>query len=428
MRLLLEAGANPNVTDTKSGATPLMMAVSKGEEAMVQMLLSHGTDANAADWQAHTSLHHAACVGRLDIVRLLLEAGADPNVDDAESGVTPLMWAVSKGEETVVQMLLSHGADANAADWQAHTSLHHAACFDRLDIVRLLLEAGADPNAAETETRRTSLMMAVKEGDEAMVRMLLSHGADSNAANSYGLTSLHVAVVSGWLDIMRMLLEAGTDPNAAVTEKFESFTALHLSCDLLHTEMITHLLKHGADPNLVDCHKRTPLAIIGRQPEARSPMMSEQAAQVASVVQAASALLQTCESAGVLLQVNTRDSEGNTPLHIFCRMMRACKGDVYARQREGCMQIVHALLFNHGAHVDVVNARGKTPYELCRRINPTRFRGNVESSDEIHGRMSAQYQSLKCHCARVIVRHSVAYENRLPLSLIEFVRTHARPT
>ncbi|XP_014663141.1 PREDICTED: putative ankyrin repeat protein RF_0381 [Priapulus caudatus] len=434
MRLLLEAGADPNAADTKSGRTPLMRAV-------VQMLLSHGADANAASLQGQTSLYYAATSGydrassgRLNIMRLLLEAGAVPNVAHTKSGETPLMCAARMGVEAVVQMLLSHGADANAADSHGQ-SLYHAACSGRLDIVRLLLEAGADPNIADTESGETPLMMAVSKCEEATVQMLLSHGADANAANSNGETSLHYAAYFCRLDIVRLLLEAGADPNVAATEEMKSFTALHYSCDRLKTEMITLLLKHGADPNLVDCNKRTPLAIIGNQAEVRSTRMSERGAHAApaeqaeSVVQAASALLQTFESAGVLLQVNTRDSEGDTPLHSFCRAMLACKDDVYARQREGCVQIVHALLFNHGAHVDMVNARGETPYELWRRINPTRFRGNVESSDEIHGRMSAQYHSLKCHCARVIVTHSVAYENtlQLPLSLIEFVRAHARP-
>ncbi|XP_014675470.1 PREDICTED: ankyrin-3-like [Priapulus caudatus] len=408
MRLLLEAGADSNVAIPRNGVTPLMKAVREDKEAAVRMLLSHGADANVADSHGVTTLYQAAWFGQLDIMRLLLEAGANPNVAMTKSGTTLLLKAVRKGNKAMVRMLLSHGADANVADSQERTSLYHAACLGRLDIVRLLLESGAN----------------------------------ANAADSYGQTSLLIAAhcnPSGRLDIMRLLLEAGADPNVAETEKMESFTPLHYSCGQLHTEIITHLLKHGADPNLVDCNKRTPLAIIGSKAEVRRPGMNEQREfaaemelqksmlQAESVVQAASALLQTCESAGVLLQVNTRDSEGNTPLHSFCRMMLACKDDVYAREREGCVLIVHALVFNHGAHVDVVNARGETPYELWRRIYSTRFRGNVESIDEIHGRMSAQYHLLKCHCARVIVRHSVAYKNRLPPNLIEFVRAHARP-
>ncbi|XP_014679106.1 PREDICTED: putative ankyrin repeat protein RF_0381 [Priapulus caudatus] len=328
MCLLLEAGADANVANTKSGATPLMKAVTEGKEATVRMnslymaacsgqldivrlLLEAGANANAADSYGVTSLHIAACPGRLDIMRLLLEAGADPNVAETKSGDTPLMWAVTEGEEAVVRMLLSHGADANAADSYGQTSLYHAACFGRLDIVRLLLEAGADanaadsygvtslhiaacyrqldivrllleagadPNVAETNKGETPLMRAVEEDEQMMERILLSHGVDAYTADSqgetslyhasHGQTSLHTAALSGQLDIMRMLLEAGVDLNVAATEEMKSFTALHYSCDRLRTEMITHLLKHGADPNLVDCNKRTPLAIIGSQAEA----------------------------------------------------------------------------------------------------------------------------------------------------------------
>ncbi|XP_014678855.1 PREDICTED: putative ankyrin repeat protein RBE_0220 [Priapulus caudatus] len=88
IRLLLEAGADPNVAETKSGVTPLMM----------RMLLSHGADANAADSYGQTSLYHAASFGQLDIMRLQLEAGADPNVAETKSGKTPLMMAVRNGK------------------------------------------------------------------------------------------------------------------------------------------------------------------------------------------------------------------------------------------------------------------------------------------------------------------------------------------
>ncbi|XP_014665735.1 PREDICTED: putative ankyrin repeat protein RF_0381 [Priapulus caudatus] len=363
-------------------------AACSGKLDIMRLLLEAGVDPNTAASYGETALCIAACCGQLDIVRLLLGAGVDPNVAETKTGNTPLMMAAYSGTEAA------------------------------LNIMRLLLEAAAKPNVADMYSGETPLMIAVKKGEEAAVRMLLSHGANANAANSCGQTSLYYAARSVQLDIMRLLLEVAAKPNVANTDSGETplmMAALRGS----EAAMITHLLKHGADPNLVDCNKRTPLAIIGSQAELRRYNM--RAALVASVVQAATALLQTCESAGVLLQVNTRDSRGNTPLHSFCTAMLACEDDVYARQREGCVQIVHALLFNHGAHVDVVNALGETPYKLWRRIYPTRFRGIVESNDEIHGRMSAQYHSLKCHCARLIVRHSIAYENRLPSSLIEFV-------
>ncbi|XP_014672256.1 PREDICTED: ankyrin repeat domain-containing protein 54-like, partial [Priapulus caudatus] len=135
------------------------MMVRERKEAVVQMLLSYGADANAADSHGQTSLYHAACSGQLDIVRLLLEAGADSNVADTESGETPLMMAVREADEAVVRMLLSHGADPNTADSYGHTSLHMAAlslqfCKPAF-IARLLMKYEASlyisDNVAETE-------------------------------------------------------------------------------------------------------------------------------------------------------------------------------------------------------------------------------------------------------------------------------------
>ncbi|XP_014673039.1 PREDICTED: putative ankyrin repeat protein RF_0381, partial [Priapulus caudatus] len=128
MRLLLEAGADPNGAKTERGAIPLMRAVTEPDEAMVRMLLSHGADANAAYFHGWTSLFDAANYGLLYIMHLLLEAGADPNAVNSRNG------------ETSLHILLR--------------SRHSG----RLDIVRLLLKAGADPNVAETQTGETPLM------------------------------------------------------------------------------------------------------------------------------------------------------------------------------------------------------------------------------------------------------------------------------
>ncbi|CAK9064156.1 unnamed protein product [Durusdinium trenchii] len=97
----------------------------------------------------------AAEHGDLEVVRLLLEAGADKNATTTDWS-TALMRAAELGHLEVVRLLLKAGADGA-------TALIDAAEYDQLEVVRLLLEAGADKNAA-TIAGETALMGAAKYG------------------------------------------------------------------------------------------------------------------------------------------------------------------------------------------------------------------------------------------------------------------------
>ena len=84
---------------------------------------------------------HASSRGYAEIVRLLIEAGADPDFRP-EGGMTPLMCAASRGYAEVVGLLLDAGADKDLKDGNDHTALKHASCYGHVKTVRLL-EAGA---------------------------------------------------------------------------------------------------------------------------------------------------------------------------------------------------------------------------------------------------------------------------------------------
>lgn len=88
--------------------------------------------------------------------RLLLAAGADPNVAGDE-GDTPLRFAIEEGDAATAERLLNAGADAtiNAAGGPSGMSaLGRAAFTSRIDLVELLLAAGADPHAADVDRRK----------------------------------------------------------------------------------------------------------------------------------------------------------------------------------------------------------------------------------------------------------------------------------
>jgi len=96
--------------------------------------------------------------GHLEVVKLLLEHGADPNVKNRD-GKTPLHNAASEGHLEVVKLLLERGADPNVKDDDGNTPLHNAAWRGHLEVVKLLLEHGADPNVQETTlTKRRYIM------------------------------------------------------------------------------------------------------------------------------------------------------------------------------------------------------------------------------------------------------------------------------
>ena len=141
-----------------------------------------------------TPLHFAAQNGHLEVVRLLLERGANVNAQNTDElwwreRRTPLHFAAQNGHLDVVRLLLERGANVNAetsgvAGW---TPLHFAAQNGHLEVVRVLLERGANVNAQTTlfwedaDARRTPLHYATKNGHLEVVRLLLERGANVNA-------------------------------------------------------------------------------------------------------------------------------------------------------------------------------------------------------------------------------------------------------
>ena len=98
--------------------------------------------------ESGSPLTQAAMEGHTDVVYLLLDKGAEPNMA-TPNGSTPLHYGASEGHQGVVQGLLKRGAEPNMADQHGRTPLHHAAGKGHKDVVQLLLEKGAAPNMAD---------------------------------------------------------------------------------------------------------------------------------------------------------------------------------------------------------------------------------------------------------------------------------------
>ena len=148
VRDLVGQGVDPNaqIPGYVVGETPLMAAAEEGREDVTQFLLSlPATNLEARGEGGWTALLVASSNGHLNIVKLLLDHGADPEAVTV-SGTTPLMAAAREGREDVAQFLLSlPNINLEARDEDGWTALLAASINGHLNIVKLLLDRGADP-------------------------------------------------------------------------------------------------------------------------------------------------------------------------------------------------------------------------------------------------------------------------------------------
>ena len=147
-----------------------------GLTEIVKLLLEKGADVNVEDGDGGTALHRAACMGHEAVARQLLENGADVNARREDNVWTPLREAAGSGHEAVVRLLLDRGADVEAKNGYGETALIRAAWSGYEAVVRLLLDRGADVEAKEGGGQ-TALMVAAESGHEVVVRLLKSAGA-----------------------------------------------------------------------------------------------------------------------------------------------------------------------------------------------------------------------------------------------------------
>lgn len=182
------AAGDAPVAPPDPAAGRLMTALRDGNAAAIRQLVKD--DPKAVGRQGAggaTPLMFAVLYGDADTVRLLLEAGADPNSRN-EAGATALMWAVDDLEKT--RLLLKAGADVNARSDDGRTPLLSATARPGCaDVVNLLLDRGARASATAHSYRgpTTPLRQAAELGDAAVVRLLLAHGADVKGSALFAL-------------------------------------------------------------------------------------------------------------------------------------------------------------------------------------------------------------------------------------------------
>lgn len=340
--LLLARGATIDATDATYQQTALMVAVRANRPEIVKLLVARGAGVNlktrvgrTPQWVlpnsvpgfghgigivrgglpprgsrapipgGMTPLLYAARDGRIEIARVLLDAGADVNLADA-NGITPLIGAITNNHPEAARFLIDRGADIRAADWYGRTPLWAAVETRNMDVdnasfvnsidrapylalIELLLQRGADPNVRMKEvppirrdflritgslawvdfTGQTPFLTASLAGDLAVMKMLLAHGADPNIPTFGGTTALMAAAGVNWvvdqtydegqaalLEAVKLCVELGMDVNAVNSM---GLTAAHGAANRGSDEILRFLVQQGAKLDVKDSEGRTPL-------------------------------------------------------------------------------------------------------------------------------------------------------------------------
>ncbi|KAK3276261.1 hypothetical protein CYMTET_15653 [Cymbomonas tetramitiformis] len=165
-------------------------------EALRMVLNDAGTKVDAEDGDGRTSLTVALAGGHESVVAALLEAGAGVN---AGSGQRPLHGAAERDTVEVVRKLVEKGAEVDAEDGEGRTALTVALAFGQEGVARALLEAGAGVNAG---TGQRPLHGAAKRGTMEVVKEFMEKGVEVDVEDREGCTALTVALAFGqevWL-------------------------------------------------------------------------------------------------------------------------------------------------------------------------------------------------------------------------------------
>ncbi|XP_057377484.1 transient receptor potential channel pyrexia-like [Daphnia carinata] len=268
LRCFLALGGDANATDMVGRSALHYAASSSSADAALclEILIEHGAIVDTWDLNGEaTPLICASASGRIELVEVLLKAGANVNAGLSDSknldGTTPLVWAVRARSLVCATRLIEAGAAVNSIQVYSESPIHVAAVQGDVNCLKLLLDNHADVRVLYGAERRNPLHLAAFEGNVDCIRMLLhASKAQVNAKDSLGRTPLHLAALSQSVDSVEELLDNGAEID--ICDEMQE-TPLHSAVVKTRQsiDVVKLLILKGADVNAKDQFGQTPLHI-----------------------------------------------------------------------------------------------------------------------------------------------------------------------
>ena len=321
IRVLAENKANLNTRDSQ-GNSALHAAVRWNARNSALFLISAGIDINAFSLNGNTPLHDAGALGMSDMETILIRQGANLEVRNNE-GNTPFMEAVRNAQIASAEKLAQNGSDPSTRNTRGDTPLHIAVSVENADLVNMLLRMGCSIHARNTRNR-TPFQISL-ETSPRMVSLLLSSGR-INISDDMGNSALHIALQErAPVEIIRTIVAQGIKINSVDSN---GKTPLRISVDLELWACAKIISDAGADPFITAADNKNPAEIaFTKDDNCLRAIFSGRA-------------------------INSRDSSGNTVLHIGARI--------------GEPKSIN-LLLELGANRTIRNTASETAYEIALR-------------------------------------------------------------
>ncbi|TGO20619.1 hypothetical protein BPAE_0280g00060 [Botrytis paeoniae] len=378
--LLLDKKADVNFLD-KNGCTPLHLAVRWKSTDVIRLLIDRGAEVSFIDKDGTSMLHHAASRPDADQepIKLLVDAKLKLNQKDNE-GRRPIHFAARSGNVSTLKLLKTKGAVINSTDEKGNSILHYSVLNKKYskEIIEYLVSSKAVHIDVRNTNGETSLMHAVRCGHMLAVETLLGLGTDISMKNKELHTALHSAAQHRKGDrLVQLLIDSGIDID---DQDVEGDTALHLVLRKRpRSSVICTLLRAKANTSIKNNNGETALGI---RAEGGKTVVHHAAAHNSQ------------ETLKLVLKrgasINTKDSNGNTPLHDAARHGKTAflgdlcmvdglevnttlpngKASLHIAAERGYAEIVNVLL-RHKAAINARDTSGQTPLSLAIKSQRT---------------------------------------------------------